>query len=48
MRSPILKAYLDRFAREVQRFFPVPTGSPVESFNDLAPGYPVFELQPLD
>jgi hypothetical protein len=48
IRSPILKAYLDRFAGEVQRFFPVPTGSPVEAFNDLASGYPVFELQPLD
>jgi len=43
-----LKAYLDRFAGEVQRFFPVPKGSPVESFNHLAPRYPVFELQPLD
>ena len=48
MRPPILKAYLDRFAGEVQRFFPVPKGSPVEAFNDLAPRYPVFELQPLD
>ena len=47
-RPPILKAYLDRFATEVQRFFPVPKGSAVEAFNDLAPGYPVFELQPLD
>jgi hypothetical protein len=47
-RSPILKAYLDRFAGEVQRFFPIPKGSPVEAFNDLAPRYPVFELQPLD
>jgi hypothetical protein len=48
MRPPVLKAYLDRFASEVQRFFPVPKGSPVERFNDLAPRYPVFELQPLD
>ena len=48
MRSPILKAYLDRFAGEVQRFFPVPKGSSVEAFNDLAPHYPVFELQPMD
>jgi hypothetical protein len=48
MRSPILKAYLDRFAGEVERFFPVPKGSPVEAFNDLAPHYPVFELQPMD
>ncbi len=48
LRPPVLKAYLDRFAGEVQRFFPVPKGSAVESFNDLAPRYPVFELQPLD
>jgi hypothetical protein len=48
MRSPILKAYLDRFAGEVQRFFPVPKGSPVEAFDDLAPRYPVFELQPVE
>jgi len=48
MRPPILKAYLDRFAGEVRRFFPVPKGSPVESFDDLAPRYPVFALQPLD
>jgi F420H(2)-dependent quinone reductase len=47
-RPPILKAYLDRFATEVQRFFPVPKGSAVEAFTDLTPGYPVFELQPLD
>lgn len=46
-RPPVLKAYLDRFAGEVQRFFPVPKGSPVEAFNDTAPHYPVFELRPL-
>src|SRR6267154_3981736 len=45
MRPPVLKAYLDRFAGEVQRFFPIAKGSPVESFNHLAPRYPVFELQ---
>ena len=44
MRPPILKAYLDRFAGVLQRFFPVPKGSPVEAFNDLAPRYPVFAL----
>jgi hypothetical protein len=48
LRPPVLKAYLDRFAGEVQRFFPVPKGSAVEAFNDLAPRYPVFALQPLD
>ena len=46
-RSPILKAYLDRFAGEVQRFFPIPKGSSVKAFNDLAPHYPVFELRPM-
>ena len=48
LRPPVLKAYLDRFAAEVQRFFPVPKGSAVEAFNDLAERYPVFTLQPLD
>lgn len=47
-RAPFLKAYLDRFATEVQRFFPVPKGSAVEAFTDLASRYPVFELRPLD
>jgi hypothetical protein len=47
-RPPLLKAYLDRFAGEVQRFFPVPKGSAVEAFADLASRYPVLELQPLD
>jgi deazaflavin-dependent oxidoreductase (nitroreductase family) len=47
-RPPVLKAYLDRFAREVQRFFPVPKGSAVEAFYALAPRYPVFELQPQE
>jgi hypothetical protein len=46
MRPPVLKAYLDRYASEVQRFFPISKGSPVEAFNDLAPRYPVFELSP--
>jgi hypothetical protein len=46
-RPTILKAYLDRFAAEVQRFFPVKKGSPAAAFTDLAPHYPVFELLPL-
>jgi deazaflavin-dependent oxidoreductase (nitroreductase family) len=45
-RSPILKAYLDQFRREVQRFFSVPAGSPVEAFAPLAQRYPAFELLP--
>jgi hypothetical protein len=45
-RPPVLKAYLDSFASEVQRFFPIPKGSAVDAFDDLAKNYPVFELQP--
>jgi deazaflavin-dependent oxidoreductase (nitroreductase family) len=45
-RPPILKAYLDQFRREVQRFFTVPAGSPVEAFAPLAHRYPAFELLP--
>jgi deazaflavin-dependent oxidoreductase (nitroreductase family) len=43
-KPPILKAYLDRFHREVQRFFPVKAGSPVESFAPHVATYPAFEL----
>src|SRR5437899_7815367 len=32
----------------VQRYFPVPAGSPLEAFSNLAPMYPVFELLPGD
>jgi deazaflavin-dependent oxidoreductase (nitroreductase family) len=46
-KPDILKAYLDRFRREVQRYFPVRAGSPVESFAPLAPRYPAFELLPV-
>jgi hypothetical protein len=48
LRPPVLKAYLDRFAAEVQRFFPVPKGSPEGAFAELAPRYPVFALEPRD
>jgi deazaflavin-dependent oxidoreductase (nitroreductase family) len=43
-KPEILKAYLDQFKREVQRYFPVPAGSPVESFRQLLESYPAFEL----
>jgi deazaflavin-dependent oxidoreductase (nitroreductase family) len=45
-KSPILKAYLDTFKREVQRYFPIPAGSTPESFAAVARSYPVFELLP--
>ena len=45
-KPEILKAYLDQFRREVQRYFPVPAGSPVEAFRQLVQSYPAFELIP--
>jgi deazaflavin-dependent oxidoreductase (nitroreductase family) len=43
-KPEILKAYLDSFKREVQTYFPVAAGSPVQAFAELAPSYPAFEL----
>lgn len=45
-KLPILKAYLDRFRREVQRYFPIPAGSPPQAFADVCDSYPAFELLP--
>ncbi len=44
-KPEILKTYLDRYRTTVQRYFPVPAGSPLEAFSNLAPMYPVFELR---
>jgi deazaflavin-dependent oxidoreductase (nitroreductase family) len=46
-KPEILKAYLDRFHREVQRYFPVAAGSPSEAFRELVASYPAFELIPV-
>lgn len=46
-KLPILKTYLDRYRKAVQRYFPIPAGSPVEQFAPLAENYPAFELLPL-
>ena len=46
-KPEILKAYLDAFRREVQRYFPVPAGPPLEAFAKLTESYPAFELQPV-
>jgi deazaflavin-dependent oxidoreductase (nitroreductase family) len=43
-KPEILKAYLDHFKREVQRYFPVEAGSPVEAFREISHRYPAFEL----
>jgi deazaflavin-dependent oxidoreductase (nitroreductase family) len=43
-KLPILKAYLDSFRNEVQRYFTVPAGSPPEAFSLVAGSYPAFLL----
>jgi deazaflavin-dependent oxidoreductase (nitroreductase family) len=43
-KAEILKAYLDRYKLTVQRYFPIPAGSPTEAFEALAARYPVFEI----
>jgi len=40
----LLKAYLDSFKIAVQRYFPVPAGSDLQEFVNIAANYPVFEL----
>jgi deazaflavin-dependent oxidoreductase (nitroreductase family) len=45
-KPEILKAYLDQFRKEVQTYFPVAAGSPVEAFRELVQSYPAFELIP--
>jgi deazaflavin-dependent oxidoreductase (nitroreductase family) len=43
-KPEILKKYLDSFSATVQRYFPVPAGSPPAAFQPLAGRYPIFEL----
>ena len=43
-KPEIIKAFLDRFKSQVQRFFEVPAGSPADSFRATASRTPVFEL----
>ena len=43
-KPEIIKAFLDRFASQVQRFFEVPAGSPAAAFGAVASRTPVFEL----
>ena len=45
-KPEVIKAFLDRFASQVQRFFDVPAGSPADSFRATATRTPVFELIP--
>lgn len=43
-KAEILKAYLDTYKLTVQRYFPIPAGSPLKEFEPLAKRYPVFEI----
>ena len=43
-KPDILKSYLDSYKMTVQRFFPMPSGSPRESFEPFVSKYPVFEV----
>jgi hypothetical protein len=45
-KPEILKMYLDRYASAVQKFFPIPAGSELNAFREIAANYPVFELVP--
>jgi deazaflavin-dependent oxidoreductase (nitroreductase family) len=45
-KAAILKAYLDRYKLTVQRYFPIPAGSPLKEFEPLVGRYPVFEITP--
>jgi deazaflavin-dependent oxidoreductase (nitroreductase family) len=45
-KPKILKLYLEKYKSQVQRYFPVPAGSPAEHFSSIAMHYPAFELVP--
>jgi deazaflavin-dependent oxidoreductase (nitroreductase family) len=45
-KPEILKSYLMRYGATVQRFFPVRPDAPLETFAEIASGYPAFELIP--
>jgi deazaflavin-dependent oxidoreductase (nitroreductase family) len=43
-KPEVLKAYLEAFRSQVQRFFPVHAGSTTDAFVPIAQRYPAFEL----
>lgn len=45
-KPEVLKLYLEKYKSAVQRYFPVPAGSPAERFRSIAGSHPVFELSP--
>jgi deazaflavin-dependent oxidoreductase (nitroreductase family) len=47
-KPEILKAYLDQYKTTVQRYFPIPAGSPAMDFEPLTDRYPVFEISAVN
>ncbi len=47
-RPDVLKEYLNRYAREVQRYFSVENGADREAFLAVAAEHPVFRLHVTD
>jgi deazaflavin-dependent oxidoreductase (nitroreductase family) len=45
-KPPVLKLYLTDYKSAVGKFFPIPPDAPLESFAEIASGYPTFELIP--
>ena len=45
-KAEVLSAYVRKFKLTVQRYFPVPAGSPPSAFTPVLDRYPVFELLP--
>lgn len=45
-KPEILQLYLESYKSAVQRYFPVPAGSPPAAFAPIASNYPVFALLP--
>ena len=43
-RPLLLKLYLERYRSQVQRFFAVQAGAPLEAFAAVAANHPVYEL----
>ncbi|HEX2677021.1 MAG TPA: nitroreductase family deazaflavin-dependent oxidoreductase [Polyangiales bacterium] len=45
-RAPVLKKYLEAYPSQVQRFFQVKAGEPLEAFAKVTQDHPVYELLP--
>jgi len=44
----LLKEYLTRYRKTVQRYFSIPADSNLDAFAEVANSYPVFELEQTD